>query len=83
MKIHVLNHCIELWQKYNAVHNALETLNTKREVLGEQLRLRKFDIDQHLVNTLRREGHHARMFHHLPNRVRQHRRPSDETRHER
>ena len=56
MKIHVLNHCIELWQKYNAVHNALETLNTKREVLGEQLRLRKFDIDQHLVNTLRREG---------------------------
>lgn len=56
MNIHVLNSCIELWQKYNDLKNALDTLNTKREVLGEQLRLRKFDIDQHLVNTLRREG---------------------------
>lgn len=56
MEIYVLNNVIEKWQKWNKLKNAFDTLNLKRETLGEQLRLRKFDIDQHLVNTLRREG---------------------------
>lgn len=56
MEIYVLENVIEKWQKWNKLKNAFDTLNLKRETLGEQLRLRKFDIDQHLVNTLRREG---------------------------
>lgn len=56
MEIYVLNQVIEKWQKWNKLKHALDTLNLKRETLGEQLRLRKADINQHLVNTLRREG---------------------------
>lgn len=56
MRIYVMNSVIDLWRKWNALKQAFDTLNMKREVLGEQLHLRKFDIDQHLVNTLRREG---------------------------
>ena len=56
MEIYVMNSVIDLWRKYDALRAAFNTLNMKREVLGEQLNLRKADIDQHLVNKLRREG---------------------------
>ena len=56
MEIYVLNKVIEVWRKYNAVHEPLEKLNTMREVLGEQMNLRPYDINQHVVNTLRKHG---------------------------
>ncbi len=56
MEIYVLNEVIKKWQKWKELKNAFDTLNLKRETLGEQLRLRKCDIDQHLVNILRKEG---------------------------
>lgn len=56
MEIYVLNRIIEKWRKYNNLKETLETLNKKRQILGEQLRLRKYDIDQHLVNALQSEG---------------------------
>ena len=56
MEIYVLNNIIDKWRKYNNLKQPFDTLNIKRETLAEQLGLRKFDVDQHLVNTLRREG---------------------------
>lgn len=56
MEIYVLNKVIEVWRKYNAVHEPLEKLNTMRQVLGEQMNLRPYDINQHVVNTLRDHG---------------------------
>ena len=60
MEIRVMNAVIEMWRSYNAVKEPLDKLNTKREVLGEvlgeQMGLRKFDIEQHLLNTLERNG---------------------------
>ena len=56
MQVHVLNSCIDLWRSWCAVKEPLDTLRMKREVLGQQMRLRPCDIDQHLVNTMRREA---------------------------
>lgn len=56
MEIRVLNKIIEMWRKYNNLKEPLDTLNIKRETLGETLGLRKYDVDQHLVNTLRSKG---------------------------
>lgn len=56
MEIRVMNAVIDMWRAYNAVKEPLDKLNTKREVLGEQMGLRKYDIEQHLLCTLERDG---------------------------
>lgn len=56
MQIYVLNKIIEKCRKYNNLKEPLDTLNQMRQTLGELLGLRKYDIDQHLVNTLQSKG---------------------------
>lgn len=55
MEIRVMNAVIDMWRAYNAVKEPLDKLNTKREVLGQQMGLRKYDIEQHLLRTLERD----------------------------
>jgi hypothetical protein len=53
MEIRVMNSVIDMWRAYNAVKEPLDKLNVKREVLGQMMGLRKFDIEQHLLNRLK------------------------------
>lgn len=51
-----MNAVIEKWRSYNAVKEPLDKLCKKRKELSEQMGLREFDVNQHLVRTLSSDG---------------------------
>lgn len=53
MEIRVMNAVIDMWRAYNAVKEPLDKLRVNREILGQMMGLRKFDIEQHLFNRLK------------------------------
>ena len=56
MDISVMNAVIEKWRSYNAVKEPFDKLDLKRRALGQQMGLREFDVNQHLVRTLSSDG---------------------------
>jgi hypothetical protein len=55
MEIRVINAIVEKWQSYNKVLTPWNLLEKRRLELGRSMLLRKADIDQHLINSLRNE----------------------------
>ena len=56
MEIRVINAIVEKWQSYNKVLLPWNLLEKRRLELGQTMRLAKYDINQHLINTLRDHG---------------------------
>ena len=56
MRRDLINEVIKKWKACRAVVEPFSSLRVKRCVLGNQLGLREYDIDQHLINTLLRSG---------------------------
>lgn len=56
MEIRVINAIVEKWQSYNKVLTPWNLLEKRRLELGQTMRLREYDINQHLINTLRDHG---------------------------
>lgn len=56
MEIHVVNTIVEKWKAYNKVLEPWKLLELRRLQLGRRMGLREYDINQHLINTLRDHG---------------------------
>lgn len=56
MRGNLVNTVIEKWKACRAVAEPLNSLQVKRFVLGNQFGLKDYDIDQHLIRTLIRDG---------------------------
>ncbi len=56
MEIRVINAIVEKWQSYNKVLTLWNLLEKRRLELGQTMRLREYDINQHLIYTLRDHG---------------------------